>query len=134
VLEYHDTFCRGSVTLEESGDLTLRGSQDNHVYRQCWLAAFEDKIFERFHTIFKTGDNGSALKSYDTFHLHSVLMELHFVRIIYFTLCPYHAENYCDPAGARTKKAILLFERKKEMQQEMLRVQLLLVTRSHGKI
>ena len=112
VQEYHDTFYRGSVTLEESGDLTLRGSQDNHVYRECWLAAFEENFFEKFHTIYKTGDNGSALKSYDTFYLHSVLMALHFVRIVYFTLCPYHAENYCDPAGARTKTAIKLYERK----------------------
>lgn len=111
--EYYDTFSRGSLTIEDVGDLALRGSQDNHVYRECWLAAFEAKTFSRFHTIFKTGDNGSALKSYDTFHLHSVLMEKHFVRIIYFTLCPYHAENHCDPAGARTKKAIAIFERKK---------------------
>ena len=94
------------------GDLKLRGSQDNHVYLHCWLKAFKANIFKRFHTIIKTGDNGSALKSYDTFHLHSVLMQEYFVRIIYHTLCPYHAENYCDPAGARTKAAIKKYERK----------------------
>jgi hypothetical protein len=109
--KYYDTFCRGSLDINDVGDLTLRGSQDNHVYRQVWLAAFRKGVFDKFHTIIKTGDNGSALKSYDTFHLHSVLMEEYFVRILYFTLCPNHAENYCDPAGARTKKAILLHER-----------------------
>jgi hypothetical protein len=95
--DYYDTFCRGSLTMDEAGDLNLRGSQDNHVYRQCWLAAFEAGTFTPFHTIYKTGDNGSALKSYDTFYLHTVLMAEYFVRIIYFTLCPYHAENSCDP-------------------------------------
>ena len=110
--EYYDTFCRGSLGIDEMGDLNLRGFQDNHVYRHCWLDAFKANIFKRFHTIIKTGDNGSALKSYDTFHLHSVLMQEHFVRIIYHTLCPYHAENYCDPAGARSKAAIKKYERK----------------------
>jgi len=31
---------------------------------------------------------------------------------MYFTLCPSHAENSCDPAGYRTKKAIQIYERK----------------------
>lgn len=112
VEKYYDNFCRGSLTIDEMGDLKLRGSQDNHVYRKCWLEAFKAEIFLEFHTIIKTGDNGSALKSYDTFYLHSVLMRKHYIRIIYFTLCPYHAENPCDPAGAKTKSALKQVERK----------------------
>lgn len=106
--EYYDTFCRGSMTLDEMGNLQQRGSQDNYVYKECWREAFRQKIFKNkgFHTIIKTGDNGSALKSYETLHLHSVLMEEEFIRIIYHTLCPHHAENVCDPAGAVTKKDI----------------------------
>ena len=112
VEEYYDTFCRGSLPANKMGDYAERGSQDNNVYRDCWIEAFEAKIFERFHTVIKTGDNGSALKSYDTFYLHCVLMVKYNIRIFYFTLCPYHAENLCDPHGAHTKKAIKKYERK----------------------
>ena len=112
VEEYYDTFCRGSLQVDEICDLKARGSQDNNVYRDVWLEAFRTEIFKRFHTVIKTGDNGSALKSYDTFYLHTVLMSKHHIRIFYFTLCPYHAENLCDPAGAQTKKATKKFERK----------------------
>ena len=110
--DYHDTFCRGSFTEEDMANLEARGSQDNHVYRECWLKAFEKGVFADFHTIIKTGDNGSALKSYDTMSLHCELMREHAIRIIYHTLCPGHAENPCDPAGYRTKEALGEFERK----------------------
>jgi hypothetical protein len=48
--KYYDTFCRGSLDINDVGDLTLRGSQDNHVYRQVWLEAFRKGVFDKFHT------------------------------------------------------------------------------------
>src|SRR5690348_15722784 len=108
--DYYDTFCRGSFSTDDIGDLNTRGSGDHHVYREVWLAAFQSGIFKPFHTLTKTGDNGSSLKSYATLYMHSVLMAEYNIRIIYFTLCPYHAENHCDAAGDRSKKAIVAFE------------------------
>lgn len=111
--EYHDTFCRGSLSLDDMGDVKLRGLADNCVYRDVWLKAFRtrpDLFQDRFHTFIKTGDNGSSLKSHETFYFHSVLMFEYHVRIFYWTLCPYHAENRCDPGGARSKKAVKKYE------------------------
>ena len=111
--EYHDTFCRGSLALDDMGNVNLRGLADNCVYRDVWLNAFRmrpDLFQNRFHTFIKTGDNGSSLKSHETFYFHSVLMFEYHVRIFYWTLCPYHAENRCDPAGARTKRAVKRYE------------------------
>ena len=39
------------------------------------------------------------------------MLEYH-VRIFYWTLCPYHAENRCDPGGARSKEAVKKYEKK----------------------
>ena len=111
--EYHDTFCRGSLALSDMGDVTLRGSADNCVYRDVWLNAFRkrpDLFQDRFHTFIKTGDNGSSLKSHETVYFHSVLMFEYHIRIIYWTLCPNHGQNYCDPAGARSEGAIKKYE------------------------
>lgn len=111
--EYHDTFCRGSLHIDDIGNVNLRGSADNCVYRDVWLTAFQtrpDLFQNRFHTFIKTGDNGSSLKSHETFYFHSVLMSEYHVRIFYWTLCPNHAENRCDPAGARSKRAIKKYE------------------------
>jgi hypothetical protein len=110
--KYYDSFCRGSLPFAEMSDLAARGSQDNHVYKDAWLLAFYREVFKKFHTIIKTGDNGSALKSYDTFHLHALLMQEHGVRIIYHTLCPYHGENICDGIGNATEKSLKKAQRR----------------------
>lgn len=112
VYEYYDNFCRGSLTPEQMRDLTKRGNQDTFVYKMAWIKAFESGMFSNFHTIWKTGDNGSALKNYTIVHMHSLLMQEYCIRIAYSTLCPRHAESIADGVGWRSKNTVHQYERR----------------------
>lgn len=112
VYEYYDNFCRGSLTLEQMRDVTKRGNQDTYVYKMAWVEAFKAGMFDKFHTIWKTGDNGSALKNYTIVHLHTLLMQEYDIRIAYSTLCPRHAESIADGVGWRSKNTVYEFERR----------------------
>src|SRR5690606_6949334 len=96
-IEYYDTFSTGSQTVDQLGDPDKRGKQDKYMYREVWLNHLKNGVFDRFHTIVKSGDNGGSLKNYDTFFFSSMLWETHQVRVLWFTLCPHHAYNLCDP-------------------------------------
>lgn len=111
VIEYHDTFSLGSQPINFLGDPKKRGKQDKYLYRDVWLNHFRKGTFKPFHTIVKTGDNGSSLKSYDTFWLHSQLWELQQTRILWCTLCPHHAYNVCDAHGSRANNHLEAVER-----------------------
>lgn len=112
-IEYYDTFSTGSQTVDQLGDPDKRGKQDKYMYREVWLNHLKNGVFDRFHTIVKSGDNGGSLKNYDTFFFSSMLWETHQVRVLWFTLCPHHAYNLCDPHGGRNKKLFLTLERQK---------------------
>ena len=117
--ETYDNFCRGSLTEKEMRDPSLRGHQDTWVYKQAWVLAFENKVFTRWNTLVKTGDNGSALKNYTILHIHTLLMKEYFTRIIYSTLCPSHAQSMADAVGNRTTVTLQDYERKTGDQSGM---------------
>lgn len=112
-IEYYDTFSSGSQTVDQLGDPDKRGKQDKYMYREVWLNHLNNGVFKRFHTIIKSGDNGGSLKNYDTFYFSSMIWETYQIRVLWFTLCPHHAYNLCDPHGGRNKDLFLALEREK---------------------
>lgn len=75
---------------------------DPYVYKK----AFKAGMFHKFHTVWKTGDNGSPLKNY------TLLMQEYDIRIAYSTLCPRHAESIADGVGWRSKNTVHEYERR----------------------
>ena len=111
VIRFFNSFSKGSLTPEQTDDPNARGKQDRYIYRESWLELFRQGVFDDFHTIIKSGDNGASLKNYGTFYMAGMIWRNFFKRIIFFTLCPGHAFNRCDPQGGRTNRVIEQKER-----------------------
>ena len=91
VTHFHDTFSRGSLSAADIVNLEKRGQQDAFVYRDTWLFALDTGIFDRFHTIIKSGDNGGSLKCYEIFYFAGMIWKKYKKRVIWCTLGPHHA-------------------------------------------
>lgn len=96
VTRYADMFSAGSLSGDKINDPKSRGKQDKYVYRDAWLKHLRGGLFNDFHTIIKSGDNGSSLKNYETFWFAGMIWEKFHKRVIWHTLCPGHAYNRCD--------------------------------------
>lgn len=112
VIKYHDTFSRGSLPDTKINDPKKRGKQDKYLYRQVWLNKIHEGVFDSFHTIIKSGDNGGSLKNYETVWFAGMIWEEKRIRVMWHTLCPHHAFNRCDPHGGRTNQIMLSAERR----------------------
>lgn len=112
VIKYHDTFSRGSLPPTKINDPKIRGKQDKYLYRQVWLHKLDEGVFDRFHTIIKSGDNGGSLKNYETVWFAGMIWEKKHIRVMWHTLCPHHAFNRCDPHGGRTNQVMISAERR----------------------
>lgn len=111
-VKYLDTFSRGSLNEEDINDTEARGGQDKFLYRDAWLGWLKAGVFDDFHTIIISGDNGSSLKNAWSLYMMSRVWEKYRIRVLFFQLCQYHAWNRCDPHGGQIKTAMDKKERK----------------------
>lgn len=112
--KFYHSFTKGSMSPENLNDPSKYGKQDMFVYRQTWLNWFAKGIFRPFHTIIKSGDNGASLKNYRILYMFGKISVEYGKRILFFTLCNYHAWNRCDPEGGRIVEIIRKEERKRD--------------------
>jgi len=109
-----DHYSRGSVKLADIDDDDIRGSADRFLQKAVWvrlLQVYKD-FFKKFHTIYKSNDNGASIKNSATFYFAGRMRDLYGIRVVWLFLCPFHACNRCDQHGGTTKKVIKAKQRK----------------------
>ena len=112
-VKYADTFSRGTMyDSEQINDEEGSGKQDKFLYRDAWLGWFKQGLFNGFHTIIISGDNGASLKNYWSLFMMTKVWEVYKIRVQLFKLCEYHAWNRCDPHGGQVVAALRREERK----------------------
>lgn len=110
--EFYDAFSLGTLDAKEIQDMQKNGKQDKFLYRKVWLSWFALGIFDPFDTLIKSGDNGSSIKNFYTIYMFGHVWEVYRKRVLFFTLCNYHAWNRCDPHGGHVIAAIQREQRK----------------------
>jgi hypothetical protein len=92
----------------------IHGGADSYFVAAVFKHHLESALFERFHTIFISGDHGPHFTSAQTIYNESTFYPKYGKKIVCLFLCSYHAYNRCDSAGVEAKRILQQMAKKNE--------------------